>query len=72
MALLIGSVAGDVLRAVGIEVHEGRLIAVHRFERGCLNGKLAGGETTELRILLPQVGLNELRCRCEAQEGHVT
>ena len=53
MALLIQVIAGDVLRAIGIEVHEGRLIAVHRCERGGLHGELARGETTQLRILLP-------------------
>ena len=65
VALLVERVAGNVLRAVGIEVHEGRLIAVHRCERRvCLHGELARSEPPQLGILLPEIGFDQLR-RCE-------
>ena len=64
MALLVEGIAGNILRPVGIEIHEGRLIAVHRLERRvCLRGELARGEPPELGILLPEIGFDQLRCR---------
>ncbi len=72
VALFISCVRRDVLRAIGIEVHEGGLIAVHRLEWSCLHGELAGGEAAEFGILLPQVGLNELSRSHESQDGHIT
>src|SRR5580693_4069120 len=72
MAGFVDRVAGDVLRAIGIELHEGRLISVHGFERGSLHGKLAWGKTTQLRVLLPQVSFNELGRSGETEKGDVS
>ena len=64
VALLVACIAGNILRAVGVEVHEGSLIAVHRLEgRVCLHGELARSEPPELGILLPEIGFDELRRR---------
>jgi hypothetical protein len=57
--------------AIGIEVHEGRLVAVHRCERGFFHGEPSGGESAQLRVLLPEVGFDELRGREELQNGDI-
>src|SRR5579862_6995150 len=59
VADFVDGIAGDVLRAIGIEVREGSLIAVQRLAGVYLNG-LARGETAQLRILCPQITFDEL------------
>jgi hypothetical protein len=62
VALFVEVVTGSVLRAVGIEVHEGRLIAIHRCERRIFHGRK---EPQDRRIALAQPGAirrRETRC----------
>ena len=72
MALLIESIAADVLRPIGIQVHESRLVGVHRFERGCFYRELTGCKAAEFSILLPEVGLDEFGRREKSKDRNVS
>ena len=62
VADLVERVAGDILGAIGIEVLQGELIWILR----------SRGNPTELGILLPQIGFDQLRCREQPQNVDVS
>ena len=62
VTLFIKSIAGYVLRSVGIQVLQSILICILR----------PRGDAAELRILLPEVCFNQFRGREKLQYGGVT
>ena len=53
MAGFVQGVAGDILRAIAIEVRQGNLVVVQRLVRVYLDGWIIA-DTTQLRILCPK------------------
>ena len=70
MADFVQRVAGDILRAIGIEIRQGDLIVVQRLVRVYLNGWIVA-DTTQFRILCPQVGLDQFCRRQKLEDGDI-
>ena len=71
VAHFIQRVAGDILRAIGIEVRQGDLIGVQQLVRVHFNGRIIA-DAAQFRILRPKVRLDQFRGREESQDRNVS
>ncbi len=71
VADFVNGVAGDVLRAVAIEIGQGDLIIVHWLVRVYFHRRVVA-DSAEFRVLYPQITFNQFRCGEEAKDGDVS
>ena len=71
MAHFIERVAGDVLRAIAIEVRQRSLVVVHRLIRIDFDGWIVA-DTAEFRVLNPQITFDDFGCGDEAKNRDIT
>jgi hypothetical protein len=72
VADFVKGVAGDILRAVGIEVREGRLVAVHRQAWVYFHGYLSGLRPPRSRIFVSTDHFRLTPLRMESQNCYVS
>src|SRR5208283_68728 len=71
VADFVQRVAGDILRAIGIEIRQGDLIRVQGLVRVYFDRRIIA-DATQFRILNPKVGLNQFGGREESQDRDIS
>src|SRR3984957_18061589 len=71
MTDFIDGVAGDVLRAIAVQVRQSDLIIVQLLVGGYFNGWIIT-DTTQFRVLCPKIAFDQLGCSQESENCDIT